>query len=359
MSIQHWLVSASVATFTLLPFQPTLAITTSKQVATFPDGTETRLVMHHQRLFSFTEMPDGTIQASVANTAGDAWEDIPSDQASVSDLLADTSQIDQFAVFKGRVFMATRNSSDEVEVWNMCLRCRPAAWEQSGDTSFGDSANTKILDLFRSNGTLLALTENAAGDSLFSTEDGETWTQVGVAGLGLSITDAVGLSGRIAESNDHVYLATAAGAIYSASQDDLTTWTLATTLDGTITALQGVYAAVVTSDGVAKVYETSDGTTYTQVGEDGLGNANTTEVDRFFRVGDQHFAVTKNATNGAEIRRWSEAGSEWVLVTEAGFGDANNSSIRSLLVYHGHHYAAVNNSVDGPSIYKLSHVDED
>lgn len=346
------LASVSMLATSLLVATPTLATVETTLETQFPEAVRNHLVKHHAHLYSINENQDETISIYTMFRPADGWTEMDSDHPQISELVADTEQVDGFALFKEDIYMAARNTEGMSQVWSMCKHCRPAEWETSGEAGFGDEANTQIVDLISARGSLYALTENVNGNQLYETSNGRTWTQVGENGLGFSLTDAVGVTRNKIDEVDYFYLGTSSGAIYRATVEDPSIWSLVTTLEGEVTGVYQSHVALIVDD-VAFVYNAEDGVNYIQVGEDGLGNTNNSQVTRFSRLADHWFAVTQNATDGAEIRRWNSTDETWDLVTEAGFGDANNSEITDLIRFRNHRYASTVNETDGPTIYKL------
>lgn len=346
----HWLASTALVAAGLFVAQPGLAAGDATQVASFPDAVQSYLVKHHGRLFSLNENTDGSISVYAANRPGAIWNAVPEDAVQLNGFTTATAEIDQIGIYKQHVYVGTENTDGAAELWRMCVWCRPAQWEQVGGDDL-DSA-TEIVDMFKVEGIFYVLTAEASGNALYMSEDGDNWTPVGTAGLGNSITDAVGVSKQTYAGIHYVYIATATGSVYRADVTDLTTWTLATTLDGTVTAIFGINVAVST-DGIAYSYHTEDGLTYIMGSEAGLGNTNNSEVTRYSRVRNGVYAVLSNSVDGVEIRKWNDETSLWELVGEPGFGDADNSAVTTLMKYRGYRYASTVNSVDGPSVYKL------
>lgn len=369
MRFSYVLSSLSLAVSSSLLAQPVFAHSSETavvQVANFPQAVETHMVRHHDRLYSLNELSDGSLSVMVANKKADQWVAVPSTHASVEAFIAATSQVNGFAKFKNDIYVATQSSEGLGEVWKICVGCKQAAWTQVGTSGFGDLNNVNVLSFMRTKGQLFALVDNPNGDNLYQTSDGQTWEAVSDAGFGQSITDAVAVSGMFLSENPeeyedvseedtvepYLYLGTTSGDIYRGSLDDLSQWSLVTSLDGAVTAMRRKQVAV-EKGGVAQVLKTEDGVTFSQMGEDDLGNSNNTSVNKFAWHGYHLVALTVNPIDGAEIRHWDKQSESWELVTEAGFGDPDNTQINHLIRYHGRDFASTLNAVDGPSIYRL------
>lgn len=328
------------------------ATSTPELLGSFPEADNVRLVKHHNHLFAFTTSEDGLAVYS-ANRQATEWTELDSDTtSSITDLVTDTAEISTFGLFKGKVYTAAVNKDGVSQVWSMCNHCRPATWEQSGEAGFGDASNTEVVDLLQVNQALYAITSNAEGNGLFMTEDGENWTQIGEYGLGNSITDAVAAS-RVFVAGDAVNLGTANGVVYQADKSDLTTWSEITTLDGEITALRGRFVGVQT-DSVASVYESDSSSVYTIVGELDLGIDHVDAVTRIVNLSRRPEVVVMNTTDGAAIMRYQPGSEAWQTIADEGLGNANNTNLTDLIHYRGHRYAATTNSADGPEVYRLN-----
>lgn len=355
MPITRWFTTTASLSASLLLAQPGLAAVDSTELHQFSDAAQSYLVKHHQRLFAINETGDGTIAVFRSSKAGEEWTRMSDEAIQIADLVESTSEIDAFGVFGKQVYMATKNSNGEPEIWRMCKWCRPAEWTNVSDGAL-DNEN-EIIDLFIADLTLWALTAGDSGNALYRSDNGSDWEQVGEVGLGQSITNAVGVSRMKMDDVRYVYLATEDGVVYRATAADPTTWSMVTTVEGTVTAIHGINVAT-TIDGIAYSYHTEDGLTYIQGSEPGLGNTNNSAVTRYFKVRGGVYAVTENVTDGTEIRRWNSETSLWDLVSDQGFGDSDNTAVTSLVPYRGLRYASTVNETDGPTIYRL-HADED
>lgn len=328
---------------------PVAAMTTleAEQVGSIAEADSAKLVKHHRQLFAFADTDDG-LAIYVANKKGENWTKVDASAPVSADLIADTDSVSGFGVLKNKVYVAAVNSDGVAQAWNICVHCRPAQWEKADTAGFGDSGNTAIVDFFTSGGDLYAITENAAGNGLFTTEDGDSWTQVGEYGLGMSVSDVVAGS-RVWVMDNAVHIGTASGAVYHADNTDLATWTLVTTFDGEITALRGRFVSVLKND-VSTVYESDQAGSYSQTGETITGS-----VTRFVNSGiDRLEVLVSNTTDGASYLGLNESDSSWDARIDSGLGNSNNITIDSPVRYHGRRYASTVNSTDGSELYRLT-----
>jgi hypothetical protein len=106
-----------------------------------------------------------------------------------------------------------------------------------------------------------------------------------------------------------------------------------------------------------RVYTTSDGTTWAQVGPDGFGDANNESVTSLVSFNGHLYAGTRNDVTGVEI--WRTGGSpytSWEQVNTDGFGDANNDHASSIAVFNGRLYVGTENLVTGAEVWSTAGV---
>jgi hypothetical protein len=103
----------------------------------------------------------------------------------------------------------------------------------------------------------------------------------------------------------------------------------------------------------ARIYRSSNGTTWTPVTLPGFGNTHdiaTPAILDFVVFGSYLYAGTGRG-NAAQVWR-SLNGTTWAYMTITGFSDPNNVDINALAVYDGQIYAGVTNTVSGAKIYR-------
>lgn len=87
--------------------------------------------------------------------------------------------------------------------------------------------------------------------------------------------------------------------------------------------------------------------TWSQIGVDGLGNANNSRIGTLTEFRGNLYATTQNNSDGAEVWR-SYDGDNWELVVDDGFGDAaNNLQVRFLAEHDGKLYIGTGNDQHG------------
>ncbi|MBI2415147.1 MAG: hypothetical protein HYV33_00600 [Candidatus Kerfeldbacteria bacterium] len=357
ISLRNFIGSAA-SVMVLVVALPAAALTTT-QVGTFDNSNQAHIFKHHDRLFAIAEENDGTIGVYGANRSANTWNAINDDAPTISDLVADTNSITRFRVFNGKLYLAAVNQTGVAQVWQVQRMGRPALWQQAGEAGFGDSANTAVSEFFRTDDTLYALTANAAGAGLFSTTNGEDWTQVGTYGLGQNIGTVNAATHYTVADVAYKYIGTADGMVYRSAIDDLVTWESVGDIGDAITAMHSGpeqhlnVAAVV--DGVTKVFVSTDGNTFVQMGADNLGEATTEKVTRFARLPGFGglFALTKNSTAGAAMMLWNETTETWETAVEAGLGNSANTALNHVLRYHGKVYLPTTNATNA-EVYRLT-----
>lgn len=327
------------------------------QVADFDTAvTDVTMFKHHNELFAFADAGQSVSVYTQDEQGG--WEDVTSTWKAVEDMIGGVQDIGPVALFKGKTYMAVQNTDGVAEVWSI-KRGAKKVWRQSGEDGFGDAANTVVSAFFsittNEGKFLYAVVENGDETTLYRTRNGATWTQAGSYGF----TDVVGVAHKKVNGSMTLFMATADGTLHTATRNDLTTWSALDEDFGEITAIKNykgnLYIGVVTQDSVAKVLMSSDGETFVQVGEDGLGNANTERITKLqvFPKGGTLYALTENSTDGTSVMTWDADASAWVVNEEAGYGNVNNTASSHMVTYQDDLYVVARNSVDGVSIYQL------
>lgn len=320
-------------------------------VGSLPDHSSVRLFKHHKQLFAVAENGNDTISIYETNKHADSWELMSDTSQSIADLVSNTAAVDTFAVRNHILYAGTVNSDGVAEVWSIPEHQRPATWQQVGDSGLGDTTNTAIIDLFNVRGQgLYALTENAAGNGLFHLHDG-AWEQVGTYGLGVDIADAVA-AGEVRVVGHVVNVASASGAVYQASTDDLTTWSLVSDFTTEITTMRGRFIATSTA-GEVKVYESDASNQFNQVGQTDLGNSDNDAVARFVSITKRPTVLVENATQGAAYYQLNASSGEWEVKLDGGFGNSNNTAVTDFIGYRGDRYLATVNTTDGAEVYRV------
>jgi hypothetical protein len=120
-----------------------------------------------------------------------------------------------------------------------------------------------------------------------------------------------------------------------------------------------LYAGTGNNSG-AQIHRTSDGTTWEAVTSDGFGDTENYEFHAFADLDGYLYASTLEAAapanpTGAEIWR-SQTGSagSWVQVNTDGFGSADNTGARAMAVFGGYLYVGTDNDTTGSEVWRTS-----
>jgi len=244
-----------------------------------------------------------------------------------------------------------------------------------------------------------------------------SWEQVGTAGLGGGAGNATAV--RMVSFNDKLYasignydLPPTGVEIFSSSDGQI--WTQvntdgfgsATNLDAVMTVYDSaLYVGTDTLGGMAQLWKTTNGTDWTQVGTDGFGDIGNTRIIGIGEFNDKLYIGTGNAVTGTEVFSldnagtltqvnldgfdgtntnnivWSlqecngalyagtgtsasgaqlwktTSGTTWSAVMQGGFGDTNNDSISALFIFNSKLYAGTINDDTGTEIWRTTTSD--
>ncbi len=98
------------------------------------------------------------------------------------------------------------------------------------------------------------------------------------------------------------------------------------------------------------------GTSWTQIGDDGLGHPNNAQVLSLVAFNDKLYASTNNFFDGTEV--WAYDGANWKQVNTSGFGFGKDArTCNALVVYKDNLYAVVSYSGDGPINFRVYRYD--
>jgi len=198
-------------------------------------------------------------------------------------------------------------------------------------------------------------TGNLGGGELWRT-DGAAWEQVAAAGLGDPYNYSVS---ALAEFDGNLYLASgnwppAIGGggdgveIWRSSSGDAGTWDQVnddgfdqgpTWMDETMEVYAGrLYVGlgrVVGADGsLAELWSSADGTTWTPVFTDGLGDAGNGFVASMAEFRGSLVIGLRNNTTGGQVWRW-DGGPDWTALISDGLGDPDKQRPYGLIEYDG------------------------
>jgi hypothetical protein len=196
-------------------------------------------------------------------------------------------------------------------------------WEQVNINGFGDIENGgwPTADVY-SNSLYIAATNEVSGCQIWRTNTGTDWTQVNGNGFGDINNYAVY---HMIDFNDYFYVGT---------QNEST---------------GGEVWRCAASSGCD---EPSD---WNQVGSDGLGDANNSDVEPELEFGGYLYLDSTNWTSGTRIYR-SSNGTTWEQVNEDGFGDGDNGAGTQMAVFGDNLYVGTFNSSSGGELWRCSAV---
>lgn len=113
-----------------------------------------------------------------------------------------------------------------------------------------------------------------------------------------------------------------------------------------------LYASITNPFDGAKVFRSSNGTTWTKVSADGFGDVDCT--DAILHVhGDAIYAGTVGASTPCSKLYKSINGTTWTQVGTDGFGDAGNDGVTSMVTFNNQLYVGTMNGVTGTEIFRL------
>ncbi|MCX6809997.1 MAG: putative Ig domain-containing protein [Candidatus Berkelbacteria bacterium] len=221
-------------------------------------------------------------------------------------------------------------------------------WTQVNSDGFGTAANLDaVMTVY--NSTLYAGTVVLGGmTQLWKTTNGTDWTQVGQDGFGdFGNSRIVGMS----EFNGKLYLGVGnpiTGAeVFSLDSAGTLTQVNTDGFDGTNTndfiwSMQeyngALYAGTGASAGGAQLWKTTNGTTWSAVMQGGFGDVNNDTITTLFSFNGKLYAGTINATTGTEIWRTTTSDTSWEQANTDGFGDPHT-------IWSGDQAAIVNGTI--------------
>jgi sugar lactone lactonase YvrE len=218
--------------------------------------------------------------------------------------------------FEGQLYVGTA-CDDGAEIW----RTDGADWEQVVWGGFGDGNNggVNVFAVF-SNMIYAATTNDTSGVEIWRSATGDpgSWSQVNGDGFGSSGT----------------------------AQD--------VTMELYDNAL---YVGLGRGDPpVAELWRTENGTTWTAMFEDGLGDSNNTHVSAMSAFRGDFYLGLRNVNEGGQIWRCDD-GANWSQVFAGGLGDATNKRPYGLIKFNEHLYLVFTNWDKGAEVWKTADGD--
>jgi hypothetical protein len=274
--------------------------------------------------------------------------------------------------FKGQLYAGAGGwSNDGVggQVWR-CTACDGSDWEMVEGNGFGSVDNSGIASFGVFSNTLYAATFNSGGGSEIwrsSTGNSGAWTRVVAGGNGnVNNVDSTSLT----PFNGYLY------AAIENSADGMEIWRTATGNEGDWDRISiggfsdstnnrwsgglvdlgsNLYVGTGYDTGIARVYSSTNGTNWSQVGSDGFGDSNNTEAISLAAFNGSLYAAATNSATGVEVWR-STDGTSWNQVNIDGFGDSNNTNTTwhsSTAVFNNSLYLGTANSANGGEVWQM------
>ena len=321
----------------------------------------------------YAGLGDSAGDADVYAWNGTAWTKIGGDALN-SSWAASTYEYTTALAWDGTNLYAGLGASDgDGEVW----KWNGTTWSKIGgdgvssgwSAAQGDTVNTLLYD----GGTLYAGTFDAAGDGLYYSYNGTSWSQIGGALVNKSWAKyGLGSVQVMQAQGGYLYAGTGNTAgtaiVYRFNG---TTWSLiggqgingswaANTYEQVMSMASyntDLYVGLGTTANDAEVWKW-DGTTWSQIGGDSLNSgwgANYEEVSALASYGGYLYAGLGNSAQDGEVWRWN--GSAWTKIG----GDSLNSGwtnyaerVASMGIYNGQLYVGLGASGGDAEVWRWS-----
>lgn len=309
--------------------------------------------MFRQDLQDAGVCPDGTCSFSV-----NLWDLLSSDADHLITLQAQDVQTGEWVNFTNTP--KTLNCAGPGADWQAIL---------SGGFGNGNNSVIEALETFK--GSLYAEATNAIeGATIWRTANGETWTQVTPAGFDNAfganntiVFDMFTFEGNLYAGSGSWESTSSAGQIWRSANG--TDWSQVAA-DGlgnlnntgfvTFTSFKGMlYAAAVNRNDGVELWRSSTGDhgSWERVATEGFGGGSAyfiiTSLNTF--KGQLYAGVEALAGTGAQVWR-SSNGIDWERIGENGLGDTNNYQTGSSVVYRGQYYITTRNDVTGAQLWR-------
>jgi hypothetical protein len=249
---------------------------------------------------------------------GTTWTQVNADGFGIA-VPANNQRCDDMAVFDDHLYAATANGFDGCQVWRYD---GGVAWTQVNTNRFGKAApeNPDVWSLAVHDGALYAGTyNNTVGCQVWRYDGGVAWTQVNTDGFGIAVPT----------SNLAIH--------------NMVDW-------------KGDLYATARNNGGCQVWRYDGGVAWTQVNTDGFGiatPANSTDIWSMVEFGGKLYAAAVNGVDGCQLYRYEE-GTTWTQVNEDGFGITHpdhNYAVHCMVDYHDKLFAGALNDTDGCQVW--------
>ena len=363
---------------------------------TFQKSEDTHFVKYNSRLVSINDSIEigEAVRVFRRNNSANTWVNI-TDKPSV-EALSDLADVKGTIRFKGKVYVGGVDTNGDAALYRKAeFGARP--WNRVVSDNFGESGDVGIIDMFKTSRKLYAVVEVDEETAIYRSNRGKSWTKVATLDFLTEGSNAMYISNvaMVSDGTTKYVMAAVAFAvpgendldvdeaeptIYRASLSDLSSWEATTAVkDFPGTAMvEGSGAVpvishlkknlVVVSDFSnnfpVEVYETTDGETFTQVGQAGLTDAGTEQDASYIRrYKDELYAG--GVQDEPTVYRYDATAGEWqvvqVIAESTGFDFSTRRSagrypLSSRFVrYRNNMYQGLFSNVDTESsIYRFS-----
>lgn len=269
-------------------------------------------------------------------------------------------------IFNNQLYVGSTGSwsGGAAEIWRTA---EGTTWEKANETGFGATnldANRAVVDLAVFNSQLYASTGwRGLPGQIWRSSNGLTWEKVEDNGFDDPGNEGINIFGVF---NNQLYVTIQGSGgveIWRSSTGDNGSWTRVVENGGSdnlsfITDLiefNGKFYAMVENNETPRtgcqVWETSDGTTWTAVVDDGFGNIENHQTGGATVFAGWLYVGTRNDSTGGEIWR-SDNGTDWENAASGGFGNVNNKKIENVFGFKDFLYSASTNSITGVQIWR-------
>ena len=267
------------------------------------------------------------------------------------------------SVFGENLYLGTQNEVTGCEVW----KYDGATWTQVNEDGFADPNNIRAAFMGVYDGDLYVGTQNEVAGCEVWKYDGATWTQVNEDGFADPNNFKV-FSGAV--FNGNVYVGTCNKATSTEIwMYDGVNWTQANE-DGfgdpnnnkgsASMAVFGNNLYVGTGSGHPEATGCEvwryDGVDWTQVNEDGFGDANNFGALSMTVFGDNLYVGTGKRPEATGCEVWLYDGDTWTQVNTDGFGDPNNKRAFSMATFDGNLYVGTRNEPGGCEVWQMKGI---
>jgi hypothetical protein len=273
------------------------------------------------------------------------------------------TQVNAGQVFGGHLYLGTGAGANEpaAEIW----RTDGVSWTQVVSSGFGNGQNRGIAAMAVFSDALYAVMNcPATGLEVWRSASGGAgdWSQANEDGFGGAGT---AIDAPMSVYSHALYVGTGRDGLAELwRSDDGATWTAVFTdgLDNpdnervlAMAPFSGqLYIGLVNETTGAEVWRSDDGTAWTRAAAGGLGNADNRYPYAFVVLDDMLYLVFAYSPTGAEVWRTAD-GLAWERVNENGWGDSRNAGGFGTAVFGGRLYVGSLNWRAGAEVWRYGH----